>query len=123
MKTYFKYFFQAPITEIAQIPVRERETSNGSHPMSCSMGAMVLSQGIKQLGCEVDYSLPFHAKAKNVEMYLYSPLYVFMVWIGINTFFYLYAWQLCSALKVKMVRKGKNVPQQEGTTSMLISNK
>jgi len=66
VKTYFKYSFQAPITVMAQIPVRERETSTGSHPMSCSMGARVLSQGIKQLECEVDYSPPFRAKVKNM---------------------------------------------------------
>jgi hypothetical protein len=55
VKIYFKYFFQVPFTEMAQIPVREKETSIGSHPMSCSMGTRVLSQGIKQLGCEFDH--------------------------------------------------------------------
>ena len=41
-------------------------TGTGTYPASCSMGIIVLSQGVKWPGCEVDYSPPSSAMFLNL---------------------------------------------------------
>jgi hypothetical protein len=53
------------------------QTNCGAHPASYSMLTTVLSQGVNQLGREVDHLLPSSADVKNEWSYTSTPLICF----------------------------------------------